>query len=75
MIRQCMAHMGKLNDYLALLPKVYNTSMAIEGRKKGNVPFNEADLAGIVLNSVPVSWMTTWRMRLSPTGLGPFYRT
>jgi hypothetical protein len=57
MVRQYMAHMGVLNDYLAHLPTGFNSSIAIEGTKKVNVPFNEADLAGIVLNSVPVSWL------------------
>ncbi len=52
-----MARMGNLNDYLAFLPMVYNFSMAIEGTKKANVPFNEVDLAKIILKSVPVSWM------------------
>ena len=55
MVHQYMACMGVLNDYLAHLPTVFNSSMAVEGTKKDNVPFDEADLAGIVLNSVPVS--------------------
>jgi hypothetical protein len=54
--------MGILNDYLAHLPTVFNSSMAVEGTKKGNVPFDEADLAGIVLNSVPVSWLNQYIM-------------
>jgi hypothetical protein len=54
--------MGVLNNYLTHLPTVFNSSMAIEGTKKGNVPFNEADLAGIVLNSVPVSWLNQYNM-------------
>jgi hypothetical protein len=49
--------MGIVINYLTFLPMVFNSSMAIEGTKKRNVPFNEADLDGIVLNSVPVSWM------------------
>ena len=53
-VRQYMARMGFLNDYLAHLLTVFNSSMAVEGTKKGNVPFDEADLAGIILNSVPV---------------------
>jgi hypothetical protein len=47
--------MGSLNDYLAYLPMVYDSSMAIAGTKKMNVPFDEANLAGIVLNAVPSS--------------------
>ncbi len=61
-VRQHMACMGVLNDYLTHLPMVFNSPMAIEGTKKGNVPFDEIDLAGIVLNSVMVSWMNQCNM-------------
>jgi hypothetical protein len=61
-IRQYMARMGVLNDYLAFLLTVFNLSVAIEGRKNKNVPFDEADLAGIILNLVPVSWMNQYNM-------------
>ncbi len=54
-VRQYMACMGILNNYLAHLPMVFNSPIASVGTKKGNVPFDEADLAVIVLNSVPVS--------------------
>ncbi len=62
MVCQYMARMGILNDYLAHLPTVFNSSMAVEGTKKGNVPFDEADLAGVILNSVPVSWLNQYNM-------------
>ncbi len=55
-VHQFVSCMGILNDYLAYLPTVFDLSMAIAGTKKMNVPFDEADLAGIVLNSVPSSW-------------------
>jgi hypothetical protein len=61
-VGQYMACMGILNDYLSYLPTVFNSPMAIEGTKKGNVLFDEADLARIVLNSVPVSWMIQYNM-------------
>jgi hypothetical protein len=70
-IRQYMACMGILNDYIAFLPTVYNSSMAVEGTKKGNVPFNEADLARIILNSVPVSWMNQYNMTHSTLPKSP----
>jgi hypothetical protein len=54
--------MGVLNDYLAYLPMVYNLLMAIAGTKKMNVPFDETDLAGIVLNAVPSSWVNQYNM-------------
>jgi hypothetical protein len=57
-VRQFVSCREVLNDYLAYLPTVYNLSMAIVGtNKKMNVPFDEADLAGIVLNAVPSSWV------------------
>jgi hypothetical protein len=54
--------MGALNDYLAYLPTVLDLSMAIAGTKKMNVPFDEADLAGIMLNLVPSSWVNQYNM-------------
>jgi hypothetical protein len=62
MVRQFVSCMGVLNDYLAYLHMIFDSSMAIEGTKKINVPFNEADLAGIVLNSVPSSWVNQYNM-------------
>jgi hypothetical protein len=70
-IRQYMACMGILNDYLKFLPMVYYSSMAVEGMKKCNVPFDEADLAGIVLNLVPVSWMNQYNMTHSTLPKSP----
>jgi hypothetical protein len=61
-VRQYMACMGILNNYLSFLPTVFNSPMAVEGTKKENVLFDEADLARIVLNSVPVSWMNQYNM-------------
>ncbi len=56
-VHQYMSCMGVLNDYLAYLLTVYDSSMAIERMKKSNVPLDEADLARIVLNSVLVTWV------------------
>ncbi len=54
--------MDVLNDYLAYLPTVFNSLMAIAGTKKMNVPFDEANLAGIELNLVPSSWINQYIM-------------
>jgi hypothetical protein len=60
---QFILRMGVLNDYLAYLPTVFDSLMAVAGTKKMNVPFDEADLlAGIVLNSVPSSWVNQYNM-------------
>jgi hypothetical protein len=54
--------MGVLNDYLAYLPTVFDSLMAVAGTKKMNVPFNEADLARIMPNLVPFSWVNQYNM-------------
>ncbi len=55
--------MGLLNDYLAYLLTVKDSSMAVVDTKKGNVPFkNEADLAGIVLKAVPTSRVNQYNL-------------
>jgi hypothetical protein len=62
MVHQFLSCMGVLNDYPAYLPTVYNSSMAIAGTRKMNVQFDEADLARIVLNAVPSSWVNLYNM-------------
>ncbi len=66
-----MSRMGVLNDYLAYLPMVFNLLMAIASTKKMNVPFNEADLAGIVLDLVPSSWVNQYNMTHSTLPKNP----
>ncbi len=61
-VRQFMSRMGVLNDYLAYLPTVFDWLMAVTGTKKKNMPFDEADLARIVLNLVPSSWVNQYNM-------------
>jgi hypothetical protein len=45
--------------------------MAIEGTKKSNVLFSEADLVRIILNLVPVSWMNQYNMMHSTPPKSP----
>ncbi len=54
-VRQFVSRMGILNNYLAYLPMVFDSLMAVTGTKKMNVPFDKADLARIMLNLVPSS--------------------
>jgi hypothetical protein len=68
---QFVSHMGVLNDYLVYLTMVYDLSMAIAGTKKMNVPFNEADLAGIVLKAIPSSWVNQYNMMHSTLPKSP----
>ncbi len=46
--------------------------MAIEDTKKGNVPFDEADLAGIVLKAIPTSWVNQYNLTHSALPKSPW---
>jgi hypothetical protein len=46
--------MGVLNDYVRHLPTLKDSPKAVPMTKKGNIPFGKADLAAIVLASVPI---------------------
>ncbi len=54
--RQHILRMGVLNDYVKHLPTLKDSSKAVPTTKKGNISFGKADLATIVLLSVPMSW-------------------
>ncbi len=55
-VQQHILRMGVLNDYIKHLPTLKNSSKAVPTTKEGNIPFGKADLAAIVLSSVPMLW-------------------
>jgi hypothetical protein len=55
-VQQHILHMGVLNDYVKHLPTLKDSSKAVLTTKKVNIPFGKADLAAIMLSSVPISW-------------------
>ncbi len=61
-MRQHISQMGVLNDYVRHLPTLKDSSKAVPMTKKGNIPFGEADLAAIVLSSVPMSWQNQYNL-------------
>jgi hypothetical protein len=64
-VRQHILRMGVLNDYVKHLPILKDSSKAVPMTKKGNIPFSEADLAAIVLSSVPMSWQNQYNLNRS----------
>jgi hypothetical protein len=64
-VRQHISCMGVLNDYVKHLPTLKDSSKAVPTMKKGNIPFGEADLAAIVLSSVPLSWQNQYNLNHS----------
>jgi hypothetical protein len=57
--------MGVLNDYVKHLPTLKDSSKAVPTMKEGNIPFSKADLAAIVLSSVPMSWQNQYNLNHS----------
>ncbi len=57
--------MGVLNDYVKHLPTLKDSSKAVPTTKKENIPFGKADLAAIVLLSVPMLWQNQYNLNHS----------
>jgi hypothetical protein len=53
-VQQHILQMGALNDYDRYLPTLKDSLRAVLLTKKGNTPFGKADLAAMVLASVPM---------------------
>ncbi len=64
-MQQHILHMGVLNDYVKHLPTLKDGSKAVPTTKKGNISFGKADLAAIVLSSVPISWQNQYNLNHS----------
>jgi hypothetical protein len=64
-VQQHILRMGVLNDYVKHLPTLKDSSKAVLTTKKGNIPFGEANLAAIVLLSVPMSWQNQYDLNHS----------
>jgi hypothetical protein len=64
-VRQHISRMGVLNNYVRHLPTLKDSSKAVPTTKKGNIPFGEADLAVIVLSSVPMLWQNQYYLNHS----------
>jgi hypothetical protein len=61
-VQQHILRMGLLNDYVKHLPMLKDSSKAVPTTIKGYIPFGKADLATIVLSSVPMSWQNQYNL-------------
>jgi hypothetical protein len=57
--------MGALIDYVKHLPRLKDSFKAVPTKKKGSIPFGEADLDTIVLLSVLISWQNQYNLNHS----------
>jgi hypothetical protein len=51
-----------MNGYTSLLPTLQDSSLAVASTKKGNVPFNDNTLAGIVLATCHIDWRNLYEL-------------
>jgi hypothetical protein len=51
-----------MNGYISLLPMLQDSSLAVASTKKGNVPFNNATLASIVLATCHIDWRNHYEL-------------
>ncbi len=51
-----------VNGYISLLPTLRDSSLAVASTKKGNVPFNNTTLAGIVLATCHIDWRKLYEL-------------
>jgi hypothetical protein len=64
-VQQHILRMGVLNDYVKHLPTLKDSSKTVPTTQKGNIPFGKADLAAIVLLSVPMLWQNQYNLNHS----------
>jgi hypothetical protein len=64
-VQQHILQMGVLNDHVRHLPTLKDSPKAVMTTKKENIPFGEADLAAIVLVSVPMLWQNQYNLNHS----------
>jgi hypothetical protein len=64
-VQQHIFKMEVLNDYIKHLPPLKDSSKVVLTTKKGNIPFGVANLAAIVLLSVPTSWQNQYTLNHS----------
>ncbi len=61
-VRQFISRMQQLSGYLEHLPTLKNSSRAVANIKKGNILFEAADLASIILAALPLSWQNQYNL-------------
>ena len=61
-IKKHVPHFETMNGYISLLPNLQDSSLAVAFAKKGNVPFNNTTLAGIVLATCYIKWRNLYKL-------------
>jgi hypothetical protein len=51
-----------MNGYITLLPTLRDSASAVTSTEKGNIAFNDAMIAGIILATCTVAWWNQYNM-------------
>jgi hypothetical protein len=70
-VRQFISRVEVLNGYLKYLPTLKNSPRAVATTKEGNIPFEEADLALIMLAALPIAWQHQYNLAHSTVPESP----
>ena len=54
--------MKVLNGYIGIMPTLKDSASAVASTGKGKIPFNKADLAGIIMATCPVVWRNQYAL-------------
>ena len=61
-IRKHVSRCEVMNGYIGHLPMLQDRPLAVASTEKGNVPFNTATLASIILATCPTDWRNQYKM-------------
>ena len=61
-IRKHVFRFETMNRYIALLPMLQDSPLAVNSTKNGNVPFKDATLAGIILATCHIDWRNLYKL-------------
>jgi hypothetical protein len=61
-IKKHVSHCETMNGSISLLPTLQDSSLAAASTEKGNVPFNDATLASIVLATCHIDWRNLYEL-------------
>ncbi len=61
-IKKHVSRCKTMNGYISLLPTLQDSSLAVASTEKGNVPFNDATLASIVLFTCHIDWRNLYKL-------------
>jgi hypothetical protein len=66
-----ISRVQQLSGYIEYLPTLKDSPRAVATTKRGNVPFEAADLASIILAALPLSWQNQYNMTHSTVPESP----